>query len=831
MFALISGSSGKAAYINGINATLLDVSGNSEIRIATREAHSIFSNFSDTIKINQPNVKDVRKRLVIENSKSNSLLLFITLLDDDIEFEKRLPLASFLEDEIENSEYIYTYIRDIMCTRPIPHPISQCGFQGRVGSLLNALVEAQPTIKMLSSALTESFSKWGVGENSRKLLEGTVTNSGLFWKIISKTAKNSDLSKLQFELINKSKYLRINDCVHFIDELKNKFALHIDNKQTRKPKDLDFSKLKDVDANFENNLNKQYSVSNTKKTHTIYESVKKQIEAIDDLLWKENYSLARSRASELVAEQVDRNEKSFAALSLCSLSELAKRLNQFDLQLEWALQSTEMAPEDYRTYGHVADAYLNLGMFEEAHQFFTKCLEGQGDNRLYGFNGLARIEKNRHRFDEAIRLCDLAIEEGATDVIPHNLKAEIYRDQARLDEAEELYRKICKNFPDAPVAHCGLAATLADKRDFDASIAEYKNALYYFRNRQDQKIINSGLGFLLARLGDFKKAHKYIDTSIRHAQLHDIDIQITKIKALKIEGKLKNALTLALRIKNKRPQFPQLIAEIMSIYCELSQPEQALQVYHESASNISKDTSVKLSLIKTFKLLRNEKEALVIANEILEKEPKHILALLEKAHIFKVGGRLSDALRQYQKVLDINRFNKRAIFGKLTIQHLLGRYINLSKDNLAEEYEAPTTFEDHRYLGQLGILQAASGQAKLGKSMLETAIHAFPSLEVEFDVPTSLACLYLDQKSAAIRKLKKQKTEIGITQKFLVYGIQGRLANFSEEFSEFERNMESITLKQTIGKIRHKFLTAENDDCIGLTDLLSLQMNNYLRAA
>lgn len=830
MFALISGSSGKAAYINGIHATLFDAHGSPEVMIDTYEAQNLFSSFGDTIKVKQTNSREIKKRLVEETSKSRSLLLFLTLLNEDIKFEKKQAIADFLEDEINNSEYIYSYIRDIMFTRPIPQSVIHSNIQGRIGNLINDLIEAQPTIELLSTALMESFNKWNVKENHRKILEGTVTNSGLFWKIFGKTAKPSDLSRLQFELLSKSKQLRIDESVHFINELKSKLSQYVNSSKTTKQKDLDFSKLKDVDANFESN-DKLYNPNTTRDTHTIYKSVSKQITAINDLLWNESYSLAKSRAKELVSEQTDRNDDSFAALSLCSLSEQAKKLNQFDLQLEWAIQSTKLAPLDYRTYGHVADAYLNLGMLDESHQYFTKCLEGQGDNRLYGFNGLARIEKARHRFDEAIRLCDLAIEEGSTDVIPYNLKAEIYRDQARFDEAETLYREICRSFPDASIAHCGLAATLADKREFDASISEYKNALDSFRSKQDQKIINSGLGFLFARLGDFKKAHRYIDASIRHAQLHDIDIQITKIKALKIEGKLKNALNLGLKIFKKRPQFPMLIAEIMNTYCELAQPEKALQFYNETRSNTSRNPSVKLSLIKTFKLLKNENEALVVANEILDKEPKNILAILEKAHLFKVNGKLSEALRQYQKVLDINRFNKRAIFGKMAIQHLLGRYINPPKDNLDEEYLLPQTYEDHRYVGQLGILQAATGKVKLGKEMLQTAINAFPSLEVEFDVPTSLACLYLNQKRAALRNLKKQKSDVGITQKFLVYGIQGRLINFSKEFDEFERSINSNSLKQTVDKIRQKFLTAENDEYIKLEELLSLQMNNYLRAA
>ena len=48
--------------------------------------------------------------------------------------------------------------------------------------------------------------------------------------------------------------------------------------------------------------------------------------------------------------------------------------NLYEIQLEWALRATEVAPLDYRTFGHVADAYLNLENILDAEKTFNPRL-------------------------------------------------------------------------------------------------------------------------------------------------------------------------------------------------------------------------------------------------------------------------------------------------------------------------------------------------------------------------------------------------------------------------------------------------------------------------
>ncbi len=72
--------------------------------------------------------------------------------------------------------------------------------------------------------------------------------------------------------------------------------------------------------------------------------------------------------------------------------------------------------------------------------------------------------------------------------------------------------------------------------------------------------------------------------------------------------------------------------------------------------------------------LGNPKEAMIIYNQILRKEPLQIQALLKKGHIFGQLARYEQAVSCYDKVLTQDPENLLAFLNKGLAHHFLGQY-------------------------------------------------------------------------------------------------------------------------------------------------------------
>src|SRR5208337_3400174 len=100
--------------------------------------------------------------------------------------------------------------------------------------------------------------------------------------------------------------------------------------------------------------------------HEIFINVGSQKQGVIEQLEKGSEHLARKFAQQLITFQLQNSESRYAAKSLCSLAQEARRVGNIPLQLEWIEWATRVAPEDAWAHSQAGDVFFSLYRFNEA---------------------------------------------------------------------------------------------------------------------------------------------------------------------------------------------------------------------------------------------------------------------------------------------------------------------------------------------------------------------------------------------------------------------------------------------------------------------------------
>jgi tetratricopeptide (TPR) repeat protein len=163
---------------------------------------------------------------------------------------------------------------------------------------------------------------------------------------------------------------------------------------------------------------------------------------------------------------------------LATQAMLALGRHDFRGALELGKRALAIDPERSRYYGVVADAQIELGMYEEAIASLQEMV-----NRRPDFNAFSRIAYARELYGDpegAIEAMVFAVESGSS--VPENAAwahaelGRLYFGFGRTAEAEAAYDAALAAFPGYPVAIAGKARLLAAAGDLDGAAALYQEA-------------------------------------------------------------------------------------------------------------------------------------------------------------------------------------------------------------------------------------------------------------------------------------------------------------------------------------------------------------------
>ena len=383
MEAFISARARLAGIVDGNEAWLLSQRWGFERReVRINELRRLFSIYSDTIFLSDVSEERVVHVAKLEAARDECLALALVVLNPAEDEEFRLGAAKCLDGLLQDPIY-EEYLVNLLSSRPLPEegyrrpPMSLQVSAPRTFALVGKLIGCQETVREMYSLLDSSLSMHGVKEQDRARIEGVFAKNGVFARLCDGSLSRADMDRLRFSCLQELDGAQSSRQI--INLLFRRFGIRDPDREA-----IQLGEMRDV-----HQRNGVGASRPAGPVHELFRGIQAQINKITELLDEGKIELARRFADELVDEQVSRDEGAYASMSLCNLSERAKERGNFSLQLVWAKQATEVAPEDSRAYGHLGEAYLKLGRLEEAKSAFGKAANG-GD-RIFGAVGIARV--------------------------------------------------------------------------------------------------------------------------------------------------------------------------------------------------------------------------------------------------------------------------------------------------------------------------------------------------------------------------------------------------------------------------------------------------------
>lgn len=640
MDVLISGSLGTASFIHGESVEIEWVDGR------RREASLTFMQnmhrgVHDLVCLKGPSRDDAIATLNLHWKKDKALLFALAALDSDTSDSSRAQVISTLDGWLKDSQ-IQGYVKSVLFSRPLPKGsvVNPSLLSGKSISekLLKSVFDSQSKIQAVRSAWDEISERFS--SDLALQFEQNLVALGAFDRLVLSNRK--DLTALKFECIKRlsgfPSYREI------IADLLDPFISVAEVTET--PRRQDFVEpLADEPVDFHGPKPVVVPV------HKLFTNVQNSLRIIAGYFGSGEFDKGDSLVERLVQEQLSRGERSFAAKTLCSVSEYAKREENYQYQLKYALRANEVDPTDPRVLVHVGDAYFNLDDFESAQKWFDRSVNENGDD--FGRRGLVKILVKNHMYEAAYDLLMESFASGNPGLDAWLQRASILRELGNYVEAIEVYSIASGKYPESHYPMCGLAATYALNGQYFQALQAYDQALTFFPKCS---VPYTGKGHLLARLGDIENALPLLYRGIELAE--DKLIPTTALaSALRMHGRGVKALQ-ALEVEreaglHEEEYWASLIES--AIYC--GKYSKASSWLEQAESYIGRTPKLGMLTARLLSATGKLKEALVIINEALDRSPRFIEAGVEKSRVLRRLDRVDLATQEVQRLLGVDRRN------------------------------------------------------------------------------------------------------------------------------------------------------------------------------
>lgn len=631
MEALISGELGAATLINGNVAEIIWVDGRNK-RTSPINALSIYRDVGDVVSLKNCTKTQALESLRLHWMKERALVLVLILLDPTTPIHECKEIQHTLNDWMNNVD-VAEYVKFVMYSRPLPYADLRLNeaidSQSNIGGFLNVLFDSQADISLIRESWDTVSSN--LTSDEKYAYEKRLISIGAFYRLVNAT--KMDIQNIKFECFTKLSDLQgyREIVVEFLDPL---VVLDESSGNLGSQNVIDFTSAEPfVDAPILNDA----AITTHKSSHEFYLHVKNRIKLAGSYFQAGDYTKANKTIEWLVNEQQSRGDTKFAAMTLCSASEMAKQAGMYDRQLEYSRRAHDLSPDDVRVYGHIGDAYLNLGDLANARGWFIRASRFGDDE--YGTCGLVRVLRKENRLQEAYKLISKVFENHEVGLDAWTQKAEILRGLARYDEAIEAYNQASKIFPDSNLPLCGMAAACVDAGYYRRALEIYDRAILYF---QTESVPYTGKGHLLARLGDLKQALPYLTRGIELARDKSIGISALA-SALRMNGKPGKAIRILEDEKNKQPDSEVIWSGLIESAIQCGKYNEATLWMSEALKFLGKSPIFALQEAKILASKGDFNASLKKLDNLLSESPNFVDGYVYKSQLLRRFGRTSEA--------------------------------------------------------------------------------------------------------------------------------------------------------------------------------------------
>ncbi|BCH27253.1 tetratricopeptide repeat protein [Mesorhizobium sp. L-8-3] len=693
--AVVSGQSGGYAIASGdaLVVSYFDPERSHTVRFGA----PLFSGVLDAEWIQLESESDVRKEALLRYNVYLGWRLTLLLFDEDEDEDDRISIAQDL-DKIISSEDVRALVEARLFSKPLPQGVDWPNFEHLNCEFVRSLLAEWRSLQDAIRIVRDAFDSVDQGHFSPDApydeFESIAVRRGCFSTLVraitSEEKRNIAILSLFTTLADVPGSRKV--VTAWTKDFKQKA-----NGRTLEPEREDA----DLDG---------YQGLDGWASHQAFQNVRRQQKAIVERLQEGNIEGAKRFTSELVQSQLGNSQDTeFVAKSLCKLSQEAKALELWDVQLEWANWAAQLRPSDPWTHGQEADALINVGRLLEAQAALDRAAAA-GD-RLYAATGRARILRETGQLKESRAAYLRAFEEHSSE-------------------------------PDAVHALVGAAAVAREMGDLQVSLREFNTTLNKYPG---ESFVLVSKAATLIELGEWREAIKALDAA-REISPGDVAISLQRASVYKLGGQLDYAIREYSRMVTRHPYYPQahyglidtyrtmerfvdastalkaaldrfpkngmLIALGADIQRESGRPQDALRSLEALIARGSSyhDSRIVGALGRLYRAASRNADALALVDRAVAENPKNMWLKLDRADLLMRLGSVAEALKAFDELLLDQPKSVRALNAKASLLGAVGRLSHALE--VLPNAKQPQTQDEWRSFILKGILLTRQGKGK-----------------------------------------------------------------------------------------------------------------------
>lgn len=649
MRAFVSGEAG-AAVTAGAGAAVRSIYGDVTAPWHASDALRMFDGCSDVRAVEVASIEELDDECELAWAQDRGLRLFLFLLDPSEPEDELAEYAECVAELIDKFPIIASMKRRLAAAAlpalDVGRVKQACSNAVPTLGLVNWLLEVQDAVTRARS----EFDAASFSEDATVLRE-RLTADGSFLDVVTALSEQKDLTFIRLQVVNRN----LNASVAITKWFK---ALQGDLKRIPKadiePEDDDVEEWDRAEA-------KQPS-------YAAFNNVRAQQRAIIAKLRDHDAPQARRLMTALVASQKYNSTPDQLAKSLSNMSTQARRYDMPDLALEWARDATEANRFDPIAYGHLANALIDIGAFNEADAALSD-VEKNGDPQ-FAATGRARILRAQGRLVEA-REAFLAVGEAYKnhEASVHALlgAADTLRDLGDIPGALKEYQNLSIYFPLEFGVWAGLASTLADLGDIDGALKTYTKASTY-----DLLISKIGRAQTFRTFGNLANSLRLFDEVLADYPNNTFAL-LGRGDVLQDQGDLNLALATYEKAMSLSPHRSEPVLGKIHVLRHMERYQDALALYEEFRDKFPYDKRFAQAPVVIYRAQGRFTDALVACDKLNARFPFDIHGRLARAGILGRLGQLEEAMAAYDAILAERPRQRRAMLGKAAILIRIGR--------------------------------------------------------------------------------------------------------------------------------------------------------------
>lgn len=653
MRAFVSGQAG-TSVVPGLKPQLRTVHGAASTPWNASDALRVFDGCTDVQMVSVANVEELDRRTKIAWAEDRALRLFLFLLDPTEPEEDLVDYAECVA-ELLDSYPVALPLKRHLAAAPLPSLVEvvrvheACKSVNSVRVLFEWLLSVQTFVVRVSGAY-EAVPVTNFGsEDDRGFLKVQLAEQGAFLDAVTALSDGKDLAFVRLQVASTHRA--------FASAIAQWFA-RLQGELKRPPKSV----LRHEEAEAVEEY-QEFETDARQPSYAAFNSVMAQQRSIVGKIKERDLTGARWLISEMIASQRNNSTSEQIAKSLSNMAQQAKMYDVPDLQLEWSREATEVNPLDPVTFGHLANALIDIGRYTEAEGALD-AVALRGDP-LFAATGRARILRALDRVSEA-RDAFVAVAhgyDGFPGVVHARMgAAEALRELGDAQGALAEYRQILEQWPLEASVWNGLASTLIDLGRVDEALQTYSKAATHERGA----IARTGRANAFRIAGDLDGALGIYNAVLVEYPNNRLAL-CGRADVLQDQGKLVVALVAYELAVECSPYRPEPVLGKARILRHMGRFVEALTVYEEARSRFPSDRRIAAGFLAVYRAQGRFEEALIAVDKLIAEFPFDARGRIARAAILSRLGRDSEALAIYDAILAEKPTLVQAAMGKAAL--------------------------------------------------------------------------------------------------------------------------------------------------------------------